>query len=270
MELSLIIPARNEARRIEATLEAYADAFASDAEILVVVNGSDDRTAEIARELAATRPHVVVIEIPERIGKGGAVRAGFARATGTYVGFVDADLATAPEEFRAILAAARGTDGALGSRWAPGARVIGRSPLRAVASRVFIAQVQLLFGMPFADTQCGAKVFHRRFLPAYLAASRVNDLAFDVELLLILRRAGARLVEVPTVWVAQPGSAVLGSPLDVLRHGLHMTRSILRVWWRMCVMRADGMPKIAKSAPPPPPDSTSGRPTIVRDRTGRG
>jgi len=266
MELSIIIPARNEARRIQATLEAYADAFTNDAEIVVAVNGSDDRTAEIARASAATRPNVVVIENPARIGKGGAVREGFARATGTWVGFVDADLATAPEEFANIVAAAHSVDGAFGSRWAPGARVIGRSPLRAFASRVFITQVQALFGMPYADTQCGAKIFHRRFLAAYLAASRVNDLAFDVELLLILRRAGAHLVEVPTVWVAQPGSAVLGSPLDVVRHGFHMTRSILRVWWRMCVMRADGLPKPTK----PEGAEPARRSPIARDRTGRG
>ena len=231
MELSLIIPARNEARRIEATLAAYAQAFAKDAEIIVVVNGSSDETVDIARRLAAVHPNVVVLEILERVGKGGAVRAGFARAQGTYVGFVDADMATTPQEYRRILAAANTADGAIGSRWARGATVFGRSPLRAVVSRAFITLVQRLFGLRYADSQCGAKVFHRRFLPAYLAASRVSDLAFDVELLLILERAGARLVEVPTVWTSQPGSAALGSPLAIARHAVTMVRSLLRLWW---------------------------------------
>jgi glycosyltransferase involved in cell wall biosynthesis len=229
MKLSLIIPARNEARRIEATVSAYSKAFGQDAEILVVVNGSSDETFEICCRLARFLPNVVPIEIREQVGKGGAVRDGFARASGTYVGFVDADLATAPDEFRRILEAATRADGAIGSRWAPGATVLGRTPLRTVASRLFAAFVQGLFRLGVSDTQCGAKVFHRRFVPGYLAASWVRDLAFDVELLLILKRAGARIVEVPTVWVAQPGSTALGSPAAFLRHGLRMVRTLLRL-----------------------------------------
>lgn len=231
MELSLIIPARNEARRIERTLTAYAKAFAQDTEIIVVVNGSTDATAEIVRRIAAPYPHVSVLEILEAVGKGGAVRAGFALAHGTYVGFVDADMATAPEDYRRILDAAKTADGAFGSRWARGATVYGRSPLRAVVSRAFIHMTKLLLGLPYEDTQCGAKIFHSRFLSAYLAASRVNDLAFDVELLLLLNRAGARLVEVPTVWVSQPGSAALGSPLAILEHALRMFGSLVRLRW---------------------------------------
>ena len=229
MLLSLIIPARNEAKRIEGTLVAYAEAFARDTEILVVVNGTTDATADIARRCAEPYSHVRVIDIPEKIGKGGAVRAGFAQARGTYVGFVDADMATAPHEYRRILLAAQQGDGAFGSRWVRGSRVLGRSPMRAVASRMFVGIVQSLVGLHWADTQCGAKIFHRRFLPAYLAESYVNDLAFDVELLLLLERAGARLVEVPTVWVSQPGSNALGSPLAFLRHAMAMLRSILRL-----------------------------------------
>jgi glycosyltransferase involved in cell wall biosynthesis len=229
MLLSLIIPARNEAKRIEGTLVAYAEAFARDTEILVVVNGTTDATVDIARRCAEPYPHVTVIDIPGKIGKGGAVRAGFAQARGTYVGFVDADMATAPHEFRRILVAARNGDGAFGSRWVRGSRVLGRSPLRAVASRMFVSLVQSLVGLHWADTQCGAKIFHRRFLPAYLAESRVNDLAFDVELLLLLQRAGARLVEVPTVWVSQPGSNALGSPFAFVRHAMTMLRSILQL-----------------------------------------
>ena len=245
MLLSIVIPARNEAKRIEGTLVAYAEAFARDTEILVVVNGTTDATAAIARRCAEPYPHVTVIDIPEKIGKGGAVRAGFAQAQGTYVGFVDADLATAPHEYRRILVAARQADGAFGSRWVHGSRVLGRSPLRAVASRMFVSLAQSLVGLHWADTQCGAKIFHRRFLPGYLAASRVNDLAFDVELLLLLQRAGARLVEVPTVWVSQPGSNALGSPLAFVRHAVSMLRSVMRL------RRELGGPPLPSEAPQP-------------------
>ncbi len=229
MRLSLVIPAHNEEERLEPTLAAYWGEFSREAEIIVAVNGSKDRTAAIARSYARDHAGVRVIEIPEAIGKGGAVKAGFRAASGDWVGFVDADLATSPTEFRKILEAALRTDGAAGSRWARGAKIIGRTPLRTVASRTFSALVRAMFGLPFADTQCGAKVVAKRFIPGFLAWSQVNDMAFDVELLWYLHRAGAHVVEVPTVWVSQPGSAALGTPLGLIRNGWKMVRSLLAV-----------------------------------------
>jgi glycosyltransferase involved in cell wall biosynthesis len=232
MRLSLVIPAHNEAERLEPTLAAYWGEFSREAEVIVVVNGSMDRTADIARTFANAHRGVRVIEIPEAVGKGGAVKAGWKEARGDLVGFVDADLATSPSEFRRILDAARGADGAVGSRWAAGARVIGRSVPRSFVSHALVYLVRLMFGLPFSDTQCGAKVFARKYLPGYLARAEVNDMAFDVELLLLLTRAGARLVEVPTVWVAQPGSSALGTPVGFLKHGFRVLRSLVTLWRR--------------------------------------
>jgi len=230
VRLSIVIPAYNEAARIEPMLRAYRAGFGDDVEILVVANGCTDDTAEVARQAAVVGAvSVEVIEIREAIGKGAAVRAGFARARGDWVGFVDADLATSPGEFASLAAAAERADGAIASRWARGAHIVGRTPLRWLAGRMFAGIVQMMFGLPYADTQCGAKIFHRRYLPFYLAHARVTDLAFDVEMLLLLGAAGARLAEVPTEWVAQPGSASLGSPLSFVRHGMQMVRSLLRL-----------------------------------------
>ena len=229
MRLSVVVPAYNEEERLEPMLRAYASALRSDDELIVVVNGSTDHTADVARHVANDHALIQVIEIREKIGKGGAVRAGFARATGTVVGFADADLATPPAEFLRLVEATTSSDGAIASRWAPGARVFGRTWLRTLASRMFAGLVRLMFGLPFADTQCGAKVFHRRFLPTYLAASTVTDLAFDVELLLILHRAGARIVEVPSIWTAVPGSSTLASPSGLARNGWRMFLSLLRL-----------------------------------------
>jgi glycosyltransferase involved in cell wall biosynthesis len=229
MRLSVVVPAHNEEERLEPMLRAYASALGPDAEVIVVVNGSTDDTVGVARRVAADHATIQVLDIPERIGKGGAVRTGFARARGTIVGFADADMATPPAEFLQLVEAAERSDGAIASRWAPGARIYGRTWLRTAASRMFALLVRAMFGLPFADTQCGAKVFHRRFLPGYLAASNVNDLAFDVELLLLLSRAGARLTEVPTTWTAVPGSSSLGSPAGLARHGWRMVRTLLRL-----------------------------------------
>jgi glycosyltransferase involved in cell wall biosynthesis len=240
MRFSLVIPAQNEAHRIGPTLESYRTALGADSEIVVVVNHSSDATAEVARRAGAQRGGIDVMEIPAAVGKGGAVRAGFAAARGTWLGFADADLATPAGELLRVLAAAESADGAIGSRWAPGARVVGRSPARAFASRAFAALVRTLLRLPYADTQCGIKIFHRRFLPAYLAAARVADLAFDVELLLLLERAGARIVEVPTVWHAQPGSAALGTAGRFVNQGMRMLRSLLSLWWRARSLRSAG------------------------------
>jgi len=229
MRLSLVVPAHNEEERLEPMLRAYASALGSDAEMIVVVNGSTDDTVGVARRVAADHPTLQVIDVAERIGKGGAVRTGFARARGDLVGFADADMATPPAEFMRLVDAAEQSDGAIASRWAPGARIYGRTWLRTAASRVFSLLVRMMFGLPFADTQCGAKVFHRRFLPLYLANSTVNDLAFDVELLLLLTRAGARLTEVPTAWTAVPGSSSLASPAGLARHGWRMVGTLLRL-----------------------------------------
>jgi dolichol-phosphate mannosyltransferase len=229
MSLSVVVPAYNEEERLEPMLRAYASALRPGDELIVVVNGSTDRTADVARRVASDHASIQVIEIHEKIGKGGAVRAGFARASGTFVGFADADLATPPAEFMRLVEATQSADGAIASRWAPGARVYGRTWLRTLASRCFALLVRALFGLPFADTQCGAKVFHRRFLPTYLGASTVTDLAFDVELLLILNRAGAHIVEVPSVWTAVPGSSTLASPVGLVKNGWRMALSLLRL-----------------------------------------
>jgi hypothetical protein len=101
-----------------------------------------------------------------------------------------------------VLDAGAAGGAAIGSRWMPGSRVVGRTPGRNVAGRVFAGLTRLLLGLRFYDTQCGIKVFHRRYLADYLAHSRVNDLAFDVEMLVLLRNAGATIAEVPTTWRA--------------------------------------------------------------------
>jgi glycosyltransferase involved in cell wall biosynthesis len=232
MRWSLVIPARDEARRIEATLRAYARALAPEVEILVVANDCSDDTAAIAQAVAAELGGIEVIEVAGRVGKGGAVRAGFRAAKGDLVGFADADLATPPEEVRRVLEAAALRGAAIGSRWLAGSRVTGRTAERNVAGRLFAALVQGLIGLPFRDTQCGIKIFRRGFLGPYLDTARMSDLAFDVELLASLLDQGADVEEVPIAWTAQPGSAALDSIPGPATHGARMAGSVVGLWWR--------------------------------------
>jgi glycosyltransferase involved in cell wall biosynthesis len=229
MKLSIVIPAYNEEARIRPTLEAYALYFAArygnEVEVVVVVNGSSDRTEEIARAVAEKCPQVKVIVEPSAIGKGGAIMRGFAVASGDLVGFVDADNATLPDAFRDLVEQIGDAGAIIASRYIPGAHVSPRQPLsRRIASRFFNTLVRLLFGLPISDTQCGAKLLRSDAMRAALPHLGLTRWAFDVDLLFQLRRLGYRIVEVPTTW-QEPG----GSKLKIARTSFEMFVAICRL-----------------------------------------
>lgn len=241
--LTVIVPAYNEEERLEGTVRSHhayllaQQAPAGEgvenpqspwgkAELLVVVNGSTDATGEIAKRLEEELPLLRVWETPEALGKGGAVYQGFRLARGEIVAFCDADNSTTPEELRIVIdAVLGGRDAAIGSRWCAGSRQVIRQPLgRRIASRIFNLIVRLMFGLPFADTQCGAKAFRRKILEPLLELPMTSGWAFDVELLWRLRNAGADILEVPIAWI--DGS---GSRLRMHTDGPQMLAELLKV-----------------------------------------
>jgi hypothetical protein len=113
----------------------------------------------------------------------------------------------------------------IGSRWLPGARLhVAQSRKRRIASRLFHVLVQLLFRMNIKDTQCGAKVLRREAVEKIHSALRIADMAFDINLLYALHRAGFRILEVPTEWTDKVGSKV-----KLFRTSLTMFLSTVRV-----------------------------------------
>jgi len=238
MQLSIIIPAYNEAHYLAQKLDQYLAAWSADTEFLVVPNGCTDDTPSIAESYAARFPNVRVHVIPEAVGKAMAVRAGWQQAKGDWVAFLDADGSTSATEFHHIFNARRDADGVIASRWAPGARVENRSGLRKLASYVFAAVVKVLFWMPYRDTQCGAKIFRRELIQRILPHIRIRNIAFDVELLLLCRRAGAQIVEYPTHWVDRSDSVIIGTPLKLIRSSLTML-------WTLLTLRIRFLPFIA-------------------------
>lgn len=205
---SIIIPAHNEQDRIGKTLEDFAETF-SDSEVIVVLNGCTDRTRDVVDRFRANRSNVVAIEIPDAVGKGGAVRAGFLTARASVVGYVDADGATPATEMRRLCEAVGDDDGVIGSRWLPQSIVAVKQPWkRRLASRSFNVLVRLFFGLRYADTQCGAKVFRRETLQAVMRDVETSNLAFDVDLLFVMKLRGLRVREEPTYWVDVHGSRV--------------------------------------------------------------
>lgn len=229
MKLSIVVPAYNEERRIRPFLETYLPYFQNKYgggfECIVVVNGSVDATADIARSFAERWEALKVLVEPRPIGKGGALMMGMEEAAGDFVGYVDADAATPPAAFDRLMDGMAGAGAVIASRWMKGSEVSPRQPLaRRIASRAFNALVRLLFGLRITDTQCGAKLLRREALEEIRPRLGVTRWAFDVDLLFQLRRAGYRIAEVPTVW-----HDVSGSQLRVVKASSEMFVAVCRL-----------------------------------------
>lgn len=227
MQLSILIPAYNEASRIRAMLEDYCAATVDrDAELIVVVNGSYDSTERIVREEFMPRfPRLRVIVITDPVGKGGALMRGLAESRGDKVGFTDADGSTPAAFFLSLADRLDGSGLLIASRWLPGAKISRKQPWhRLVSSRVFNRMVRLAFGLEVTDTQCGAKIMSRDVLETILPRVGVTQWAFDVDLLFHVRRAGFPIREVPAEW-----NDVAGSKVRFFRAPLEMTAALTRL-----------------------------------------
>jgi len=212
--LSVVIPAYNEERRLPGTLARVVEYLAQQSyasEVIVVDDGSTDRTAAIVEEFGATHPLVSLIRNDHR-GKGYAVRAGMLRARGHIALFSDADLSTPIEEITEMLPwFERGYDIVIGSREGAGAKRIKEPFYRHFMGRVFNAVVRVLTVRGINDTQCGFKAFRDDVARAVFArmklygenAQQVTDsmvTGFDVEVLFIGQKYGYKIKEVPVEW----------------------------------------------------------------------
>ena len=228
--LLALIPAYNEEARIEPVLREYAVFFARNYsgtfQLVVVLNGCKDNTLGVVQRVAKEFPCIGWLDFPAPIGKGGALIEGLKLAGhADLIGYVDADGATPPHAFLDLVKKIGAADCVIGSRWLPGA-VIHQSQTgnRRFASRVFHFIVQTLFWLNIRDTQCGAKVMKRAVAEKIHPALRIADMAFDINLLVSIKRAGFKILEVPTEWTDQAGSkVVLG------RSSLTMLLSVVRV-----------------------------------------
>jgi glycosyltransferase involved in cell wall biosynthesis len=198
---SIVIPAYNEERRIAATLD-QAMKFVAErnvrSEIIVVDDGSTDRTAEVVMWYRRKTYRVKLLRLSHQ-GKGSAVRAGVNAAHGQIVFLCDADMHagfTECEKLEAALLA--GADIAIGSRWVENSESTDTQPLyRRVSSRVFNLCTQRLLGLRFHDTQCGLKGFTREAAKELFAYQSIDGWGFDPELLFVAMRLGYGVVEVP-------------------------------------------------------------------------
>ena len=230
--ISIVVPAFNEAQRLQETvpqLRTYLADWPS-IEIVIVDDGSTDDTAKVAsRELAGVA-HTVV-RLPWNQGKGAALRAGVGAARGQTIVFMDADLAAGLENLPSLLSGLEDADIAVGSRHLAQSNTHYDNQVRVVCSRWFGRYVRVVTRIEVSDTQCGFKAFSAGAAKILFHLAETSGYAMDVELLALARLLGFTVVEVPIAWTDKPGSKVrlIHDPakmaFDVLRlHGRLMRR----------------------------------------------
>jgi dolichyl-phosphate beta-glucosyltransferase len=225
VQLSIVIPAYQEQERLGPSLEAitrYLQRRPEPSEILVVDDGSTDKTSDVA----ASFEHVRVLRQPTNRGKGAAVRRGVAESRGQRVLMCDADLSTPIEEVEKLEELlGQGADLVLGSRGIAGSDVqVAQAWYRERLGRGFNLLLRLLGLGDFRDTQCGFKLFDGEVARSLFPVLVLDGFAFDVELLDLAKRRGLDIREVGVIWINSADSRV-----DPVRDSLRMLRDVVRL-----------------------------------------
>jgi dolichyl-phosphate beta-glucosyltransferase len=235
-ELSIVIPAYNEELRLPTTLEkvaAYVKNCGREAEVLVVDDGSRDRTAAVVESFQSRIPALRVVSNGVNRGKGYSVRHGVQEARGRIVLFTDADLSAPIEEADKLMQALEKYDLAIGSRAVDRSLItVHESRFREVAGIIFNKLVRLILWLPFVDTQCGFKAFRRERCAIVFEQQTIERFGFDPELLYLARHHGLRGVEIPVRWGHSPATKV-----SMLRDSLQMFLDVFKIRWNSLLGR---------------------------------
>ena len=240
--LSIVIPAYNEEHRLPGSLDkilAWMQTAPYDAEVIIVENGSSDRTTEIAEAYAREHPQIRVIHSEK--GKGAAVRTGFYAGRGEYLFMCDSDLSMPISEVEKFLPPhLDGYDVAIGSREAPGAQRFDEPGYRHLMGRVFNFIVRTLAVPGFSDTQAGFKMFKREAAYDIFPYQTIDGWTFDVEALYVAQKQGKKIVEVPINWYFDEDSRV--DPL----------KDTWRMFWDVITIRLNDRRGLYDGPPPSP------------------
>lgn len=227
--LSIVIPAYNEENRIGNTLKNiinYLKQKDYKSEIIVVVDGSTDSTIEVVRKFEKMYSTIktTASDIPK--GKGYSVKRGMLETKGKLALFTDADLSTPINEIeKFIYWLEKGYDVVIGSRALKDSQIkIHQSFVRECMGKIFNKISNLLIYTGFKDTQCGFKCFKRHAINKIFSRQRIKNFAFDVEILLIAKRQGFRIKEIPVRWLNSPHSKV-----RIIRDPIIMFYDLLRI-----------------------------------------
>ena len=225
MNVSIIIPAYNEEKRIKDTLEKLVEKFNNSSEILIV-SESSDKTDDIVINTSKTAPFVKLVPSTKRLGKGGAFKKGFENSRGEIVVLLDSDLPVFLSDVENVIATISEVDVAVASREVEGTKILVYPPrVRVYAGKAFSRLFNLLFDLNVKDTQCGCKAFKREVLEKVLPTVESNGFEFDAELLFRCKKMGYSIKEVPVNWSYKPDSK-----LNLFKDTVSMGKGVLKLW----------------------------------------
>lgn len=232
VEVSVVLPAYNEAATLENTVAKVARAlseFTRSYEIIIAEDGSTDGTDKLAAALAERFPYVKHIHREKRLGRGNALKNAFKQSSGKVLVYMDIDLATDLKHLKPLVEAisVEGYDFATGSRMLPESDV-ERGFTRNLASKTYNLMVRTLLGSKVRDHQCGFKSFRREPLMQLLDEVEAGHWFWDTEILVRAHCKGYRIKEIPVSWRSGRETKV-----RLLKDSSSMFRQALRLWWRL-------------------------------------
>jgi len=229
-ELSIVIPSFNEELRLPTTLReisSYIRSSRRETEVIVVDDGSTDRTSDVANSFRGEIQRLRVVANKENRGKGYSVRHGMMEAHGRVVLFTDADLSAPIAEADKLLAALADHDVAIGSRAMDRSLISVRQSLfREYAGIIFNFIVRAILRLPFVDTQCGFKAFRRDRCRVIFEQQRIERFGFDPEILYLARHHGLSSAEIPVRWAHSPATKV-----SMWRDSIQMFLDVFVIRW---------------------------------------
>jgi len=229
-ELTIVIPSYNEELRLPASLEkiaAYIRERRPNTEVIVVDDGSTDRTAAVAESWRGRISQLRVVSNGVNRGKGFSVRRGSLEARGEIVLFTDADLSSPIEEGEKLLAVLASHDVAIGSRAVDRSLIeVHESLFREFAGIIFNRIVRVILRLPFVDTQCGFKAFRRERCQIIFEQQTIERFGFDPEVLYLARHHGLSIAEVSVRWAHSPATKV-----NMLRDSVQMFLDVFVIRW---------------------------------------
>jgi dolichyl-phosphate beta-glucosyltransferase len=244
VDITLILPAFNEAKVIRNTIEeavSYLRSRGLSYQIIVAADG-DDGTREIVREMGKADSAITTIGSPQRSGKGRGIRNAVEIATGQVIGYADADNKVPIDELDKLLPLIQ-KDGyavAFGSRALAKSSIERKQPLyRQIGSKGFYLFLKLVVGLDgIRDTQCGFKMFSRQGAKCIFGLQKVDGYMFDVEILLLAKRLGLKMIEVPIRWHDDADSR-----LDLISGNLRNVKDVIGIRFSLPRAGEDGRTK---------------------------
>lgn len=228
--LSVILPAYNEETRILPSLEnrhKYLESQNYSYEVIIVNDGSSDKTKELVQEKIKDWPNFKLIDNKTNKGKGGVVKQGMLEASGQWRLFMDVDESVTINEIERLWPYAKNFEVIIGSRYTKGGKVTKKQPLvRRVISRGGNLLIQMLVAWGIKDTQCGFKIFSGHAAKEIFPLQTMERWSFDMELVAIAKKHGYKIKEVPVIWQEQAGSK-----LGAAKAAARSLRDVFIIWW---------------------------------------